>query len=131
MVAMQVLVNATAVEAPVLKGLCLGRMPASTARVAHLDVEGGCQTAGHTKVAGQHFVDLGSEHAHVDSARGHRQYIRNVLEGALQVGLPLDLVQVQALPLKLVPPLHRALPLELAQLQVRSDGELHERILDV
>jgi hypothetical protein len=131
MATMQVIVNVAAVEAPVLKELCLGRMPASTARVTHLDVEVGCQTGGHTQVTGQHFVDLGSEYAYVDSARDNRQYTRDVLDGPLQVGFPLDLVEVQVLPLKPAPPSYRALPLELAQLQVRSDDELHERILDV
>jgi hypothetical protein len=53
------------------------------------------------------------------------------LYGALQEVHLLDVVQVQALPLKPVPRSHRALPLELAQLRVRGDKEVHDLILDV
>jgi hypothetical protein len=94
-------------------------------------VKVGSQATGYHQAAGQHLVDLGSGHAHVDSARGHRQYICNILYGALQEVHLLDVVQVQALPLKPVPRSHRALPLELAQLRVRGDREVHDPILDV
>jgi hypothetical protein len=61
----------------------------------------------------------------------HRQYTRKFLDGALQMVLALDHVQVQALPRTPGPPQYCALALELAQLLVCSDRETQYRIVAV